>query len=78
MRQVLLGDEVFRHGPAFHVAAQNKFGFHFALLLSASNGVGLGQIGLTVVPDNFQQRLVGAVDILKFDVEDGVDPVFTR
>src|SRR3984893_14989788 len=63
--KVFFHDEVFADVPAFVVATEDQLEFDLALLFCPRLTVGVNQIFLTIVADDFEKRLVGAVDVLK-------------
>ncbi len=77
-RQVFLGDEVGGKVPIRGMAGEDQLGLHLAEALAAGLPVGRRMVGFAVVPDHLEHRLVGAVDVLEFDVEHRVDPVLAQ
>src|SRR6202022_5116906 len=58
--KVFFHDEVFADVPAFVVATEDQLEFDLALLFCPRLTVGVNQIFLTIVADDFEKRLVGA------------------
>jgi len=48
------------------------------LVTKAGFAVGLGQIGLAVMANDFKEHLVGAVDVFVLDVNDWIDEVLAH
>ena len=63
---------------AFRFEERIELQFCLVLVFLAGLVVGVGQISLSVVPDDLEQILVGAGDALVFDVKDRVDDVFAH
>src|SRR6202040_1348238 len=62
--------------PALNVAGEQKLELQFMFVLLPQGGVGIGEIGLSVVPFDFLQNLVGTADLPVFDIEHWIDEVF--
>ena len=75
---VLDADDVLRKVPSPDLARQDQFGFQFSLVPAPRFVVGVAVIVLTVKPDNFFQSLVGSIDVLVFNIQNGIDAVLAK
>src|SRR4029077_6839129 len=73
---VLFRDEVLRDIPPAKVAAQDQLGFQLALLLPPRDGTEADQVILAIVVHYLQQTPVGAIYVLKLQVEHRINPMF--
>src|SRR5436305_11596346 len=72
----VLGDNcVLGNIPAMECFRENQLGFEFVLVFLTGFGVGGGVIFLNIMPFDFFQYLVGAADLLVFNVKHRVDEV---
>src|SRR5258707_577898 len=69
MPDILLRDKVLCDRPTLHMAAENQLRFKLALLLHSRFRIRYREIGLSVRSYHLKQGPVGAVDILKLNVE---------
>ena len=75
MAQILFRDEVLGDVPVPGIRGEDELEFSLVLMVAAGLAVGAGQIGLAVVADEFEDRLVGAGGIFVLDVENRVNSV---
>src|SRR5207237_927606 len=75
---VLFSDEVLGNRPALKMTAKYQLRFKLSISLVPRLGVRFGKILIAVVVYDFEQALVRAIDVLEFDVQDGIDPVLSR
>jgi hypothetical protein len=73
--EILFGDEVFGDVPVFDVGGEDELELGLVLMLTAGIAVGLREVGLAIVADDFKEGFVGAGGVLLLDVEDRVDCV---
>ena len=76
--QVLFRDEVFGDVPGLQIGRKDQLEFPFMLMLLARLGVGIGEIRLAVVTDDFEEGFVGPGGVFILHIEDGVDPVLAH
>ena len=72
-RQVFGGDRVLGDVPSPEGAGEDQFGFEFVRVALAGICIWVGGVGLDIVTFDLFENLVGLVDLLVFDVENGID-----
>src|SRR6185312_14803558 len=72
---VLFGDEILRECPTLEVTSQYQFGFDLPLLLGSGFGVQTSQVTFAIIIDDFEQALVGPIDVFEFHVDHRIDPM---
>src|SRR5205814_2345441 len=76
--QMSLGDQISREIPAASGAREDQLRLDLALLFMARFVGRFCEIAPRVEADDFLADFVGSIDVGEFDIQDGIDRVFTH